>query len=74
MNSQDALRDLIGKLVWFFRRNDRGLNTGEAKAAIVIDVGDVLMDTLIILLIGEEEPKIVWSHDVELMEDWSVED
>ena len=68
MSSQSTLQDWIGLMVWFFPRNERGLRTHYTEAAIVIDIGDILEDTLIILIIGEEEPKTVWINDVELME------
>ena len=69
MSSSSTLHDWIGQMVWYFPRNDLGLQTHYTEAAIVIDEGDVIADTLVILLVGEEETKTVWVKDVQLMED-----
>ena len=68
MSSQSTLHEWVGQMVWYFPRNERGLRTHYTEAAIVIDEGDIIEDTLIILIMGEEEPKTVWVQDVEPME------
>lgn len=67
MSSQSTLQDWIGLMVWFFPRNERGLRTHYAEAAIVIDVAreDGILS---ILIAGEEVPKMVWVNDLEKME------
>ena len=68
MSLQSTLHNWVGKMVWYFPRNERGLQACYAEAAIVIDEGDMIEDTLVILIVGEEQPKTVWVKDVEVME------
>ena len=56
---------LIGKLVWYFPRSEKGVSLEHAKSGILMDV---LGESCHIL--DGTETTIVWSGDIMEMEDW----
>ena len=75
MSSLSISHDLIGKMVWVFTRDDRGVRTGDVVNGIVIEEGNK-EGTVVVMLGGSEETdfRTVWMcNDIEEMEDWDEE-
>lgn len=82
MSSQDTLPknkmepDFMGKLVWVFRRDDKGLPIDtKAECGVVVDIDDDLdmFKTIYVVQVGDNYYN-VWEEDLELVEDWNDED
>ena len=74
MPSDNLLNELIGKPVWVFLRDDRGVRTGDVTCGIVIEKAE--QDGSFIIMVGEPENKFltVWMYnDIEEIEDWNEE-
>ena len=75
MSSLSISHDLIGKMVWVFTRDDRGVRTGDVVNGIVIEEGSK-EGTVVVMLGGPEETdfRTVWMcNDIEEMEGWDEE-
>ncbi len=67
MPSQILLNDYLGKLVWYFERNDAGiLKDDPPKTGIIIDINS---DGTVLVLDGLRKCKVS-SMDFEVLEDW----
>lgn len=67
MPSQSILNKYLGKLVWYFERNEAGiLNDDPPKTGIIIDIN---LDGTVTVLDGTTSRNIS-SMDFEVLEDW----
>jgi len=71
MSSSITLHDpWLGKLVWFFPRDNKGLPTGDsAFCGIVIDK----VQEGWYLIVKDNEVHDAWVADMEIVEEWSEE-
>lgn len=75
MSSLSISHELIGKMVWVWLRNDRGIRTGDVVSGIVIEGGSQEGTVVVMLSIsGETQFRTVWmANDIEEMDDWDEE-
>lgn len=75
MSSLVSLRDTwIGKLVWYFARNDMGLPiSNKAICGIVIDVYTSQTEREVYVILSGSDRYEAWEGDIELVEDWDEE-
>ena len=75
MSSLVSLRDTwIGKLVWYFARNDMGLPiSNKAICGIVIDVYTSQTEREVYVILSGSDRYEAWEEDIELVEDWDEE-
>jgi len=69
------LRDAwVGKLVWYFARNDVGLPiSNKAICGIVIDVYKGWTEREVYVILSGSDRYEAWEEDIEMVEDWDEE-
>ena len=72
-SSNTSPESWIGKLVWIFPRDERGVQTGETTTAIVIREGPLEGTFVVMSEATGDGWQVVWERDMEEVEEWSEE-